>query len=163
MNWYLTSGVALSIATLGSIFHFLFEAFGERPFFIIFFSTNESTFEHLKLVFWPTIIVYSVVIRWFKTFKNYYSIVVGHLVTISLIMMLFYMYIEGFKGKESLAYDIFIFWLSIFVGAVVTEWMSEFQLNVQLDTFLTLISVFGLFMWYTTCSYHDCANIYVVH
>ena len=43
------------IGFLGTIGHFLYEWTSDNKFVGYFFSTNESTWEHLKLLFFPTI------------------------------------------------------------------------------------------------------------
>ena len=46
----------LIIGFLGTIGHFLYEWTGDNRIVGYFFSTNESTWEHLKLLFFPTLI-----------------------------------------------------------------------------------------------------------
>ena len=47
------------IGALGTLGHFLYEWSGDNRLVGYFFSVNESTWEHLKLLFFPTVI-YSV-------------------------------------------------------------------------------------------------------
>ena len=44
------------IGLLGTLGHFLYDWSGENKLIGYFFSVNESTWEHLKLLFFPTII-----------------------------------------------------------------------------------------------------------
>lgn len=44
------------IAILGSLFHFVYEWSGENYIVGLFFSVNESIWEHLKLIFYPALI-----------------------------------------------------------------------------------------------------------
>ena len=48
------------IGILGSLSHFVYEWSGNNRFVGYFFAVNESTWEHLKLLFFPTV-VYSVI------------------------------------------------------------------------------------------------------
>ena len=46
---------ALVVVVLGSLLHFLWEWTGRSPMVAVFAATNESTWEHLKLAFWPAL------------------------------------------------------------------------------------------------------------
>lgn len=48
------------IGILGTLGHFLYEWTGENAIVGMFFPTNESVWEHLKLIFFPTVI-YSII------------------------------------------------------------------------------------------------------
>jgi hypothetical protein len=47
---------ALFIIILGSMLHFTFKWSGNNQLVAIFSADNESVWEHLKLVFWPTLL-----------------------------------------------------------------------------------------------------------
>lgn len=53
LAWEAGSFVFIMLA--GSALHFLFELSDFSPFAAVFGSVNESTFEHLKLFFWPAL------------------------------------------------------------------------------------------------------------
>ena len=57
------------IGLLGSLGHFFYEWSGNNKIIGYFFATNESTWEHLKLLFFPTVI-YSVI--------EYFFVYAGH-------------------------------------------------------------------------------------
>ena len=51
-------GISFLIASLlGTLFHFVYEWSGDNFFVGLFFPVNESTWEHLKLVFIPILLV----------------------------------------------------------------------------------------------------------
>ncbi len=53
INFYLFAGFVFT-SVFGTILHFLFEWSGENLIIAAFSATNESTFEHLKIFFFPT-------------------------------------------------------------------------------------------------------------
>ena len=48
------------VGTVGTLWHFVYDWTGDNHFIGFFFPVNESTWEHLKLIFFPAII-YSVI------------------------------------------------------------------------------------------------------
>ena len=48
---------AVFISVLGTLLHFTYDWFGNNPIIGVFSAVNESTWEHLKLLFFPTLIV----------------------------------------------------------------------------------------------------------
>ena len=47
--------LGFSVASFaGTILHFLYDWLGQSPYVAPFSGVNESTFEHMKLLFWPT-------------------------------------------------------------------------------------------------------------
>ena len=104
-------GFAVS-SFLGTILHFLYEWLGKSPAAAFFSGVNESTWEHMKLLFWP-MLLYAVVQSFF--FKSYDSFICvktrGILLGISLIPILFYTY-NGVIGKSPDLINIAIFFIS---------------------------------------------------
>jgi hypothetical protein len=47
------AGSLVFIVLVASLLHFLYELSGFQPWATLFGSVNESTFEHLKLFYWP--------------------------------------------------------------------------------------------------------------
>ena len=44
------------VLTVGTLLHFTYELSGENAFVAYFSATNESVWEHLKLIYWPYVI-----------------------------------------------------------------------------------------------------------
>ena len=62
----------LIIGILGTLGHFVYDWSGQAKILGYFFATNESTWEHLKLLFFPTIIYSLFEFKFSKEkFKNY--------------------------------------------------------------------------------------------
>jgi hypothetical protein len=105
------------IVLLGSMFHFVYEWSGKSKIVAYFAAVNESTWEHLKLVFFPALI-FSIIEHPFvkKYVKNYFfGKVIGFYIMPITIIVLFYGYKILFKN-DSLLWDIFIFILAVFLG-----------------------------------------------
>ena len=97
---------------LGTVLHFLYEWLGKSPVVASFSGVNESTWEHMKLLFWP-MLLYAVAQSFF--FKSYPAFICiktrGILFGISLIPILFYTY-NGVIGKSPDPINIAIFFIS---------------------------------------------------
>lgn len=104
------------IGVLGALGHFVYEWSGENYFVGLFFPVNESTWEHLKLLFFPTLIYSAIEYFLLKDKpKNYipavvYSVICGMLA----IVTLFYT-ISGVLGYNVSFIDISIYYISIVV------------------------------------------------
>ncbi len=103
---------AILVAFLGTVFHFIYNWLGENPIAGLFVPVNESTWEHMKLFFFPMLIflVYS------KKLSDVYpclesAAALGTLVGTFLIPILFYTY-SGILGFNIQIIDISIFYIS---------------------------------------------------
>ena len=97
-SWQL---IGFSIASLGgTILHFLYDWLNEAVWIAPFSGVNESTWEHMKLLFWPTFIFAIIQSFFFKEHKNFWCIKLrGILLGLSLIPVIFYTY-NGVIGKS---------------------------------------------------------------
>ena len=79
---------------LGTLLHFTYKLSGNNQLVGVFSAVNESTWEHLKLVFFPMLL--TIIIGYFylgKDVKNYvYSKTIGIIVSMSFIIVFFYTY-----------------------------------------------------------------------
>ena len=104
------------IGILGAISHFVYEWSGDNYAVGLFFPVNESTWEHLKLLFFPTAI-YSV-FEYFLSHekpKNYLqSVVFSVLCGMLWIIILFYT-VKGVFGKSPDFINIGIYFISIII------------------------------------------------
>ena len=96
----------------GTLLHFLYEWLGEARWIAPFSGVNESTFEHMKLLFWPMLIFAIVQSFFFKDRKNFWCVKLrGTLLGLVLIPVLFYTY-NGVIGKSPDWLNITIFFIS---------------------------------------------------
>ncbi len=78
-------------ALLGSLLHFVYEWSGKSPFVALFSAINESTFEHMKLLFFPCFAFAIVESFFFKERTDFWCIKLkGILLGLVLIPVTFY-------------------------------------------------------------------------
>ena len=96
----------------GTMLHFLYDWLGEAVWIAPFSGVNESTWEHMKLLFWPSFIFAVIQSFYFKEFENFWCIKLrGLLLGLGLIPILFYTY-NGVIGKSPDFINIAIFFIS---------------------------------------------------
>lgn len=105
---------------LGTILHFLYEWSGDNKIIASFSAVNESTWEHLKLVFFPmliTTIVGFLVIG--KDNKKFWCAkTIGIILAMSFIIVFFYTY-TGIIGTNFAILDIGSFFVAVILGEYV--------------------------------------------
>lgn len=99
----------------GVLLHFLYEWSNEARWAAPFSSVNESTWEHMKLLFIPALIFAFVQSLIFRDRKDFWNIKLkGILLGLILIPTLFYLY-NGVIGESNDIVNIAIFVISVFV------------------------------------------------
>ncbi|MBR5272184.1 MAG: hypothetical protein IKU25_02140 [Clostridia bacterium] len=107
--WQLIGFGATSLG--GTLLHFLYEWTGENAFAALISGVNESTWEHMKLLFFPTFIFALIQSRYFKDLGNFWCIkFVGIVTGLILIPVIFYTY-NGAFGKSPDWLNISIFFI----------------------------------------------------
>ena len=96
----------------GTILHFLYDWTGGSILVAPFSGVNESTWEHMKLLFWPLLLFALVQRPFFKGQNNYWCVKLAQiLLGLVLIPVLFYTY-NGVFGKSPDWINIAIFYIS---------------------------------------------------
>ena len=111
---------AVFSAGAGVLLHFVYDFFG-GPVWAVFGGVNESTWEHLKLLFWP-VAVFSLLeyVAYGRGMKGFLAgRLLGLLVGMASIVILFYTY-SGILGYNIAVVNILLF----FVGTTVTYIVS---------------------------------------
>ena len=109
--WQLMGFAVTSLG--GTVLHFLYDWLGESPWIAPFSGVNESTWEHMKLLFWPMLAFAVVQSFFFKDRGDFWCVKLrGILLGMALIPVIFYTY-NGAVGKSP---D----WLNIAIFFVVT-------------------------------------------
>lgn len=127
---------------LGTLLHFTYKWSGENKLVALFSAVSESTWEHLKLVYFPMLI--STIIGYFyigKTIPNFLcSKTIGIFVAIAFTVIFFYTY-TGIIGKNIAIVDISSFFIAVLLG----EYMSYvfiknmFKCNDKISIILLII------------------------
>ena len=101
-----------SSALGGTLLHFLYDLFGEAAWIAPFSGVNESTWEHMKLLFWPMLGFAIVQGLFFTEYPSFWCIKLrGALLGLGLIPVLFYTY-NGVIGKSPDWVNIAIFFIT---------------------------------------------------
>jgi len=108
--WQL-SGFAFT-SLFGTLLHFFYEWLGTPAWIAPFSGVNESTWEHMKLLFWPMLIFAVVESFFFREREDFWCVKLrGILLGLSLIPILFYTY-NGVIGHSPDWINIAIFFVS---------------------------------------------------
>ena len=153
--WWELAGFVFTAAA-GSLLHFVYEWSGGSTLAAAFSAVNESTWEHMKLLFFP-MFLFSVaqVIALGRQYPNFLAVrAVSTLAGLILIPVLFYTY-TGVLGKDVMWVDVAIFILSA-LGAFVLDgrllrrgrWSSGWQ------QILGLLVLWGLAFLFVYCTFH---------
>lgn len=135
-------GTVLAVM-VGSLFHFVYRWSGNNPLVALFTAINESTWEHLKLGFWP--LLFWGIVEYFmfgKKRKNFiFAKAVDLMIFCLTVPILFYSYVAIF-GKHFLFVDI-----SIFVVAVVLGQFTGYKiLKNKKDLGYDIIGIIVIFL-----------------
>ena len=102
----------------GTLLHFLYDLLGNAAWVAPFSGVNESTFEHMKLLFWPMFIYAVFQSFFFKGYENFWCVKLrGALLGLALIPTVFYLY-NGIIGKSPDFVNIAIFFVCAAVSYV---------------------------------------------
>lgn len=103
---------------LGTILHFIYEWSEQAAWIAPFSGVNESTWEHMKLIFWPMFMFAAVQSFFFQYRKDFWCVkLCGILLGLTSIPILFYAY-NGVIGKSPDWLNIAIFFISAFAAYV---------------------------------------------
>lgn len=114
------SGFSLT-SLLGTVLHFFYDWTNKSILIAPFSGVNESTWEHMKLLFFPLFLFALIQYRFFKDYENFWCIkLIGSLSGLISIPILFYTY-NGVIGKSPDWINITIFFISA-AAAFLLEW-----------------------------------------
>ena len=112
---------ALFVVCLGSFLHFAWDLSGRSAIVAVFAAVNESTWEHLKMAFWPPLFLVIVHRRLFSAAPGFLpATAVRSLLPPILIILIFYSYV-AVLGRNTLLLDIGTFVLAVFTGELIGE------------------------------------------
>lgn len=108
--WQFCGFAATSLG--GTVLHFLYDWLGEALWIAPFSGVNESTWEHMKLLFFPMLIYAAIQSFFFREYKNFLCVKLrGILLGLILIPVIFYTY-NGVIGRSPDWINIAIFFIS---------------------------------------------------
>lgn len=114
--WQLSGFTVTSF--LGTMLHFLYDWLGKVTWIAPFSAVNESTWEHMKLLFWPMFIFSIIQSFFFKERKDFWCVKLKTIILgLTLIPAIFYTY-TGVIGKSPDWINIAIFFVSAAIAYI---------------------------------------------
>jgi hypothetical protein len=118
--WVFGIIIVILVILLGSLWHYVYSWSNNNQAVGYFFPTSESTWEHLKLIYWPFIIF--TIILWILFRRNMnntlFALSMAILLACASIVVLFYT-IEGAFGGSGIALDIIIYIVAVIVAVIL--------------------------------------------
>ena len=150
---YTAAGI-LFTAVLGTLTHFCYQWSGENPLLALVVPVSESTWEHMKLIFFPMLLwslLESALLR--KKYPDlFWADAAGILTGLLLIPAIFYTY-SGILGRTWMIADILLFYVSILAGFLVRSRLAGRRDRpgisrwILLGALLALLAAFFIFTW----------------
>jgi len=105
---------------IGSMLHFVFEWLKSAKPVALIGAVNESTWEHLKIGFWPAFVF--AIIEYFSFGKKQKNFCLAKMVNLYLIPILIIAFFYGYMAiiEDNLFMDIFIFILAIVIAYLIS-------------------------------------------
>lgn len=152
LKFIIFSGIFVMI--LGTLLHFTYEWSGNNQFIVSFSAVNESTWEHLKLLFFPMLL--TTIIGFFyleKSCPNYWCARLFGILTAILFTIVFFYTYTGIIGTNFAFVDISIFFVAVILGELISYkvLVSSFDCNssVALVGIILLLACFIIFTYFT--------------
>ena len=153
--WWELAGFLFTSAA-GTLLHFVYEWSGGSTLAAAFSAVNESTWEHMKLLFFP-LFSFSVVqvIALGRQYPNFLAVrAVSTLAGLALIPVLFYTY-TGVLGRDVMWLDVAIFILAA-LGAFLLDWrlLCRGRWSSGWQQVLGLLALWGLAFLFVYFTFH---------
>ena len=111
-------GGFLFISIIGSALHFTYELSNfESPFVAYFSAVNESTWEHLKMAFWPGVVFMLLEYTYVKDIvNNYFAAKTVSLFLVPLVIALGWYAYTPYTGRSVFPLDLALFYTAVLAG-----------------------------------------------
>ncbi len=140
----------ITLAFLGPLLHYAGALSPTVPLLQFIAPINESPWEHLKLLFFPAVLIG--IVRRLCTGKLQHGILTtfaeGLLLSMLLMIVLFYTY-SGILGMHILIVDIALFYVCSLVLTIYVHFRSYGQKNSSLPGLIILLLLAGCFFYFT--------------
>lgn len=148
--WKFQIASAIFVIILGTILHFTFEWSGENIIVGAFSAVNESTWEHLKLVFYPTLI--TTIVGYYLFGERIICAKTVGLVTALLFTVTFFYTYTGIIGTNYAVLNIATFVISAILVEYVTYKIVTKDINCSL--LLSIIALIVLLISFVIFTYN---------
>lgn len=140
---------------LGTILHFTYEWSNENVIAAAFSAVNESTWEHLKLLFFPMFITTIIGYFYLKPKEEYKNFLcaktIGILVATSFVVVFFYTY-TGIIGTNFAVLDIGSFFGGVLLGEFVAYKIVE--INGKCNKGIAILTLIFLLLCFIVFTYN---------
>ena len=151
-NWQLMGFAITSLG--GTLLHFLYELTGKTKWIAPFSGVNESTWEHMKLLFWPMLIYAVFQSFFFSEINNFWLIKRrGILLGLLLIPVMFYTY-NGAIGKSPDWVNIAIFFIAAIVSFVWENRKFNDVRTTKSSKLLSFVILFGVALLFVIFTFY---------
>lgn len=140
----------LFVSILGTLLHFIFNWSEQNQILGALSAVNESTWEHLKLIFYPMLLMTIIGISYFR---NRYPIflcakTIGILISLLFTITFFYTY-TGILGFNIDILNIVSFFIAIILGEYVTYKIinSNYSCNNKISIIILLILLISFILF----------------
>lgn len=103
--------------------HFFYDWTGENTFIGLFAPINESIWEHLKLVFWPLLVWWTVGFIFYKkeglSFNKWFTAAAAAIFLSMFVIVAWYYIWKGALAVESTAVDLSALFIAVSIGQLV--------------------------------------------
>ena len=116
----------LAVAALGAAWHFLYHVL-PCPLTAVLAPVNESVWEHLKLLYFPPLVVgVAMSFRWRQAQRRFWSAMAAALLFMPAVLLgSFYALTAGFGVEVSLAFDIVLYYIALALGWILLYRLSR--------------------------------------
>ncbi len=145
---YTVTGI-ITVSILGTLAHFIYDWTGQNRIIGLFTAVNESTWEHMKLLFFP-VLLFSIFI-WVNLRRKIPSaqpaILIAALIGTSLIPVLFYTY-TGILGFMVTAVNLIIYYVCVIISFVTFYLLANKYRLEEVSIILYLIITLFICMFF---------------
>jgi len=147
-------GSLLFLSTIGASLHYVFELSGFERSIAWLGAVNESTWEHLKMAFWPVVVYALIEYSYVRKEANNFVVAkaLSLIVMMSIIIAAWYIYTPIFGNINWL--NIALFYVAVIIGTIISYRLLRAEpWNTQLQPYafaslVLLVSAFTVFTYY---------------
>ena len=145
----------LIIGALGTLGHFVYNWSGENTILGYFTPVNESTWEHLKLLFFPTLIfsVFEYFLMKEKPQNYPFAVSISLLIGLISIVTIFYTY-SGVLGFKIDWFNIAIYYIALLIMLITKAILLSLKLEVGILNCIALIWIFVMALTFIFFTYN---------
>lgn len=140
----------LIVTSIGVLFHYIHGIFKKGGVLIhVLGAMNESTWEHLKLAFWP--LLFGALARYtlINTSNNFWFAVSLSLITAMVLIPVLYYRIRRVLKKEVTWVSISIYYIAVLAALYAEQFVTNAQIGTNDLGFLLIGVALALFVWFT--------------